>query len=144
MSSVLPHSSVRGLMLWRSVLNETVGRLISRTSVKRTRLSLLFLVTRLRDRLCQIKKISLHKSKQTPKSNMRRLQQEAPNSPDFIVKIYEPNPKLEVLFTISEEEGAEMYLGNTPIEVDLSTAIYMLQKKDNMPEGMAWGNFFPA
>ena len=37
-----------------------------------------------------------------------------------------------------------MYLGNTPIEVDLSTAIYMLQQKDNMPEGMAWGNFFPA
>ena len=37
-----------------------------------------------------------------------------------------------------------MYLGNTPIEVDLSTAIYMLQQKDNMPEGMAWGNYFPA
>lgn len=49
-----------------------------------------------------------------------------------------------MLFTISEEEGAEMYLGNTPIEVDLSTAIYMLQQKDNMPEGMAWGNYFPA
>lgn len=30
------------------------------------------LVTRLRDRLCQIKKISLHKSKPNPKSNMRR------------------------------------------------------------------------
>ena len=49
-----------------------------------------------------------------------------------------------MLFTISEEEGAEMYLGNTPIEVDLSTAIYMLRQKDNMPEGMAWGNYFPA
>ena len=49
-----------------------------------------------------------------------------------------------MLFTISEEEGVEMYLGNTPIEVDLSTAIYMLQQKDNMPEGMAWGNYFPA
>lgn len=37
-----------------------------------------------------------------------------------------------------------MYLGNTPIEVDLNTAIYMLRQKDNMPEGMAWGNYFPA
>ena len=37
-----------------------------------------------------------------------------------------------------------MYLGNTPIEVDLNTAIYMLCQKGNMPEGMAWGNFFPA
>ena len=37
-----------------------------------------------------------------------------------------------------------MYLGNTPIEVDLGTAIYMLRQKDNMPEGMAWGNYFPA
>lgn len=37
-----------------------------------------------------------------------------------------------------------MYLGNTPIEIDLNTAIYMLRQKGNMPEGMAWGNFFPA
>lgn len=37
-----------------------------------------------------------------------------------------------------------MYLGNTPIEVDLSTAIYILHQKGNMPEGMAWGNYFPA
>ena len=37
-----------------------------------------------------------------------------------------------------------MYLGGTSIEVDLSTAIYMLRQKDNMPKGMAWGNYFPA
>lgn len=39
---------------------------------EKTRLSLLFLVTRLRDRQCQIKKVSLHRSKPNPKSNMRR------------------------------------------------------------------------
>lgn len=48
------------------------------------------------------------------------------------------------MFTISEENEAKMYLGGTPIEVDLSTAIYMLRQKGNMPEGMAWGNYFPA
>ena len=49
-----------------------------------------------------------------------------------------------MLFTISEENEAEMYLGDTPIEVDLSTAIYILRQKDSMPEGTAWGNSFPA
>ena len=48
------------------------------------------------------------------------------------------------MFTISEENEAKMYLGGTSIEVDLSTAIYMLRQKDNMPKGMAWGNYFPA
>ena len=48
------------------------------------------------------------------------------------------------MFTISEENEAKMYLGGTSIEVDLSTAIYMLRQKENMPKGMAWGNYFPA
>ena len=37
-----------------------------------------------------------------------------------------------------------MFLGNTSLDVDLSTAIYMLRQKDCMPEGKVWGNSFPA
>ena len=37
-----------------------------------------------------------------------------------------------------------MYLGNTPIGIDLNTAIYMLRQKDCMPEGVSWGDSFPA
>lgn len=37
-----------------------------------------------------------------------------------------------------------MYLGNTPIGIDLNTAIYMLHQKDCMPKGVSWGNSFPA
>lgn len=38
----------------------------------------------------------------------------------------------------------EMYLGNTPIDIDLSTALYMLRQKDNMPQGSGWAKQFPA
>ena len=37
-----------------------------------------------------------------------------------------------------------MYLGNTPIGIDLNTAIYMLRQKDCMPKGVSWGDRFPA
>ena len=49
-----------------------------------------------------------------------------------------------MLFTIDNEEDVEMYIGNTPIEIDLNTAIYMLRQKGCMPEGVSWGNSFPA
>ena len=50
---------------------------------------------------------------------------------------------MEVLFTFHADD-AEMYLGNTPVSVDMGTALYMLQQRDTMPDGMAWGNSFPA
>lgn len=37
-----------------------------------------------------------------------------------------------------------MYLGGTPIEIDFATAMYILRQKENMPQGIAWGNSFPA
>ena len=37
-----------------------------------------------------------------------------------------------------------MYLGNTPIDIDLNTALYMLRQKDNMPQGSGWAKQFPA
>lgn len=37
-----------------------------------------------------------------------------------------------------------MYLGNTPIDIDLNTALYMLRQKNNMPQGIGWGKRFPA
>lgn len=37
-----------------------------------------------------------------------------------------------------------MYLGCTPIEIDFATAMYILRQKENMPQGVAWGNSFPA
>lgn len=50
---------------------------------------------------------------------------------------------MEVLFTFHADD-AEMYLGNTPVSVDMGTALYMLQQKDSMPRGQAWGDSFPA
>ena len=50
---------------------------------------------------------------------------------------------MEVLFTFHADD-AEMYLGNTPVSVDMGTALYMLQQKDTMPRGQAWGDSFPA
>lgn len=37
-----------------------------------------------------------------------------------------------------------MYLGGIPIEIDFATAMYILRQKENMPQGVAWGNSFPA
>lgn len=45
---------------------------------------------------------------------------------------------MEVLFTFHADD-AEMYLGKTPVSVDMGTALYMLQQKDSMPQGKAWG-----
>lgn len=50
---------------------------------------------------------------------------------------------MEVLFTFHADD-AEMYLGNTPVSVDMGTALYMLQQKDTMPRGKVWGDSFPA
>jgi hypothetical protein len=50
---------------------------------------------------------------------------------------------MEVLFTFHADD-AEMFLGNTPVSVDMGTALYMLQQKDTMPRGQAWGDSFPA
>lgn len=50
---------------------------------------------------------------------------------------------MEVLFTFHADD-AEMYLGNTSVSVDMGTALYMLQQKDTMPKGRAWGDSFPA
>lgn len=50
---------------------------------------------------------------------------------------------MEVLFTFHADD-AEMYFGKTPVSVDMGTALYMLQQKDSMPQGKAWGDSFPA
>ena len=50
---------------------------------------------------------------------------------------------MEVLFTFHADD-AEMYLGNTPVSVDMGTALYVLQQKDSMPRGQVWGDSFPA
>lgn len=64
--------------------------------------------------------------------------------PDFTVDgISVRDNRMEVLFTFHAND-AEMYLGNTPVSVDMGTALYMLQQKDSMPRGQAWGDSFPA
>ncbi len=50
---------------------------------------------------------------------------------------------MEVLFTFHADD-AEMYFGKTHVSVDMGTALYMLQQKDSMPQGKAWGDSFPA
>lgn len=63
------------------------------------------------------------------------------SSPDFTdEKTLSP---VEVLFTI-EGETAEMYFGQTPVEVDVATAMYVMRQKETMPEGNSWGDSFPS
>lgn len=50
----------------------------------------------------------------------------------------------EVLFTFAEDNIAYMYFGNTPIQVDYNTALYILHQKDCMPKGNAWPETFPS
>ena len=49
-----------------------------------------------------------------------------------------------MLFTFDEEDEAEMYFGETPVEIDMNTAQYILQQKASMPVGTVWGDSFPA
>ena len=51
---------------------------------------------------------------------------------------------MDVLFTFDEEDEAEMYFGDTPIEIDMNTAQYILRQKASMPVGTVWGDSFPA
>jgi hypothetical protein len=37
-----------------------------------------------------------------------------------------------------------MYFGQTPVLVDIDTALYVMRQKETMPEGNAWGDSFPA
>ena len=48
-----------------------------------------------------------------------------------------------VLFTFNTED-AEMYIGRSPITVDMATALYMLRQKESMPHGRSWGDSFPG
>ena len=48
-----------------------------------------------------------------------------------------------VLFTFNTED-AEMYMGHSPITVDVATALYMLRQKESMPQGRSWGDSFPG
>ena len=48
-----------------------------------------------------------------------------------------------MLFTATEAEGVEMYLGKTPIGIDLSTAMHILRQRESMPQGSTWGSSFP-
>ena len=48
-----------------------------------------------------------------------------------------------VLFTFNMED-AEMYMGHSPIIVDVATALYMLRQKESMPQGRSWGDSFPG
>ncbi len=48
-----------------------------------------------------------------------------------------------VLFTFNTED-AEMYIGRSPITVDVATALYMLRQKESMPQGRSWGDSFPG
>lgn len=41
-------------------------------------------------------------------------------------------------------EDAEMYMGHSPIMVDVATALYMLRQKESMPQGRSWGDSFPG
>ena len=50
----------------------------------------------------------------------------------------------EVLFTFAEDNIAYMYFGNTPVQVDYNTALYILHQKDSMPQGNSWPEDFPA
>ena len=37
-----------------------------------------------------------------------------------------------------------MYIGRSPITVDMATALYMLRQKESMPQGRSWGEHFPG
>ena len=50
---------------------------------------------------------------------------------------------MDVLFTFNTED-AEMYIGRSPITVDMATALYMLRQKESMPQGRSWGEYFPG
>lgn len=50
---------------------------------------------------------------------------------------------MDVLFTFNTED-AEMYIGHSPITVDMATALYMLRQKESMPQGRSWGEYFPG
>ena len=50
---------------------------------------------------------------------------------------------MDVLFTFNTE-NAEMYMGHSPIMVDVGTALYMLRQKETMPQGSSWGDSFPC
>ena len=50
---------------------------------------------------------------------------------------------MDVLFTFNTED-AEMYIGHSPITVDMATALYMLRQKESMPQGTSWGEYFPG
>lgn len=67
---------------------------------------------------------------------------EVQGSPDFTDEQNVLSP-IEVLFTI-EGETAEMYFGQTPVEVDVATAMYVMRQKETMPEGNSWGDIFPS
>lgn len=51
---------------------------------------------------------------------------------------------MDVLFTIGEEDEAEMYFGDIPVAIDMDTARYILHQKASMPAGTVWGDSFPA
>ena len=50
---------------------------------------------------------------------------------------------MDVLFTFNTED-ADMYIGRSPITVDMATALYMLRQKESMPQGRSWGEYFPG
>ena len=50
---------------------------------------------------------------------------------------------MDVLFTFNTE-NAEMYMGHSPIMVDVGTALYMLRQKETMPQGSSWATAFLA
>ena len=49
-----------------------------------------------------------------------------------------------MLFTFDEEDEAEMYFGDIPVEIDMNTVQYILRQKASMPVGTVWDNSFPA
>ena len=51
---------------------------------------------------------------------------------------------MDVLFTFDEEDEAEMYFGDIPVEIDMNTVQYILRQKASMPVGTVWSNSFPA
>ena len=40
-----------------------------------------------------------------------------------------------MLFTFDEEDEAEMYFGDIPVEIDMNTVQYILRQKASMPVG---------
>ena len=48
-----------------------------------------------------------------------------------------------MFFTFEDVDEAEMYLGKVPVKVDMNTAMHILQQKETMPDGVAWGCSFP-